>query len=440
MWIVWWLTHLPAIAREGGGTASPLMTGTLVLTTLALVIARLAPGARPTPAWLAGALAGIVSAALNLMLLLSKVAEQAGSNEELATAANQLQDNAFQIIFGFTAISSIVGAAAGWVGAVATRRHAHTKPVLWHARLSLVLPLLILPLVVVGGAVTSTESGMAVPDAVTTYNALPWLYPIELMSEPRIFLEHTHRLFGWLVGVGALTIAIWTTIADRRAWAKALVWGVAIAIGVQGLLGILRVGANEPSFALIHGVLAQIVFGAAVVQAALLLLPAAWGLELLGPTRVAARLLPPISGVAIVTLLLQLILGAKRRHFGLDAATWPHAAFSLVVVVALLTAAFVCMRGDRLTQPGRTLRRVGLALAWLIGIQFLLGWATLAVVGGHSADAVPIPVAQELASAHPIRTLEALVATAHQANGALLVGLTALAGTLGVCLRRLAAA
>lgn len=438
MWIVWWLTHLPAIAREGGGTASPIVTGILVLLTLALLIARAAPGARPAPAWLVGALAGVVSALLNLMLLLSKLAAPAGSVEELA--ANQLQDNALQIILGFTLISGAVGAAAGWLGGLARRPRAHVEPVAWHARLTLVLPLLILPLVVVGGAVTSTESGMAVPDAVTTYNALPWLFPIELMSEPRIFLEHTHRLFGWLVGVCALTIAIWTTVADRRVWARALVWGVGLAIGLQGLLGILRVGANEPAFALLHGVLAQLVFAATILQAALLLLPASWRLELLEPTRRAAKLLAPAAGVAFGALLIQLVLGATSRHFGADAATWAHVAFSLIVVGALLVTGFCCLRSDRLTAPGRTLRRVGLALAWLVGVQFLLGWATLGLVGGHSADTVPIPVADELATAHPIRTVEALVATTHQATGALLVGLVALAATLAVRLRALARA
>lgn len=435
MWIVWWLTHLPAIAQEGGGTASPVITGLLVLITLALVLARLAPTARPTSPALVGALAGVISAALNLMLLLSKVAEHTETTAEFASAANQLQDNAFQIIIGFTILSAAVGGAAGWVGGLIRRPASTAEPIAWHARLTLVLPILVLPLVVVGGAVTSTESGMAVPDAVTTYSAMPWLFPIELMSEPRIFLEHTHRLFGWLVGVCALTIALWTTFADRRAWAKVLTWGVGVAILFQGLLGILRVGANEPAFALIHGVLAQLVFAATLAQPALLLTPARWRDELVGVTRSAAKSLGPVLGVGLAALLIQLSLGAASRHFGADAATWVHAAFSLVVVGSVVVGAFVCQKADRLSGPGRALHRIGLALLWCVGIQFLLGWAALGLIGNNSADAVPIPVAEELAEAHPIRTAEAMVTTAHQATGAILLGLSALGAALAARLR-----
>ena len=70
----------------------------------------------------------------------------------------------------------------------------------------------------IGGLVTSTESGMAVPDWPGTFGANMFLYPIGLMAHPRIFLEHSHRLFGAMAGLVSILalLALWTGPARAR--------------------------------------------------------------------------------------------------------------------------------------------------------------------------------------------------------------------------------
>jgi hypothetical protein len=59
-----------------------------------------------------------------------------------------------------------------------------------------------------------------------------------------------------------------------------------------------------------------------------------------------------------------------------------------------------------------TLRRIGLGLVIVVGLQFALGWAAFFVGGAERTAANPA---------------EALIRTAHQANGAVLIAFAALA-------------
>ena len=60
-------------------------------------------------------------------------------------------------------------------------------------------------LIVIGGIVTSTDSGLAVPDWPTTFGYNMFLYPLSEMVGG-ILYEHSHRLMGSLVGM--LTIGL----------------------------------------------------------------------------------------------------------------------------------------------------------------------------------------------------------------------------------------
>ncbi|MEM7622337.1 MAG: hypothetical protein AAF235_03955, partial [Planctomycetota bacterium] len=155
-----------------------------------------------------GAGAAIVAALLNLLLLGSKLVEQPASTDELASAANQFRPNALLAAAAFVLFSAIAGLIAGVAGRALARRRASPPVDSTFAALTVAAAACFLPLLVVGGAVTSTESGMAVPDAVTSYGSLSFLFPISLMAgewgNARIFLEHTHRLFGTLVGLVTL--------------------------------------------------------------------------------------------------------------------------------------------------------------------------------------------------------------------------------------------
>src|SRR5690606_38999926 len=105
--------------------------------------------------------------------------------------------------------------------------------------------------------------------------------------------------------------------------------------------------------------------------------------------------------------LLQLILGAMYRHVRDSHSLWSHAGFSLVVFLFALLAGFApsAAHGDQ-GGIGRPLRRSGTLLIVVVVLQFLLGWATFSMGGrGLQADS----------------PAQALLRTAHQANGGLLL-------------------
>ncbi|MBI3799408.1 MAG: hypothetical protein HY268_20880 [Deltaproteobacteria bacterium] len=76
-------------------------------------------------------------------------------------------------------------------------------------RLALLTAVATFPLLFVGGLVTSTGAGLAVPDWPTTFGYNMFLYPWSKMVGG-IFYEHSHRLLG--SAVGFLTILLAATL------------------------------------------------------------------------------------------------------------------------------------------------------------------------------------------------------------------------------------
>src|SRR5277367_3385294 len=86
-------------------------------------------------------------------------------------------------------------------------------------------------LLVAGGMVTSTNSGMAVPDWPLSYGQ--WL--------PRmtggVFFEHGHRMIASFVGLMILIMAFWTQFDESRPGARRLAWWTLLGVCLQGVLG-----------------------------------------------------------------------------------------------------------------------------------------------------------------------------------------------------------
>src|SRR4030095_12820511 len=72
-------------------------------------------------------------------------------------------------------------------------------------------------LIFAGGLVTSTESGLSVPDWPNTYGYFMFFFPLEKMVGG-IRFEHTHRLIASTVGFLILVLAAWLWRAEPRAW------------------------------------------------------------------------------------------------------------------------------------------------------------------------------------------------------------------------------
>ena len=115
-------------------------------------------------------------------------------------------------------------------------------------------------LIFAGGMVTSTGSGLSVPDWPNTYGWFMFSFPVEYWVGG-IFYEHTHRLIASTVGFFILVLAIWLWRAEPRAWVRRLGYIALGAVITQGILGGLTVRYLLPDpISIAHASLAQIVF------------------------------------------------------------------------------------------------------------------------------------------------------------------------------------
>src|SRR5688572_8936582 len=115
-------------------------------------------------------------------------------------------------------------------------------------------------LIAAGGMVTSTGSGLSVPDWPNTYGWFMFSFPVEKWVGG-IFYEHSHRLIASTVGFLTVILAVWTWRVEPRAWVRWMGVGALVAVVLQGLLGGLTVLLLLPAPVSIgHAGLAQIFF------------------------------------------------------------------------------------------------------------------------------------------------------------------------------------
>ena len=116
----------------------------------------------------------------------------------------------------------------------------------WLRRFSKLLALSTLALIFIGGLVTSTSSGLSVPDWPTTYGYNMFLFPISQWVGG-IFYEHTHRLYASLVGLLTVVLAVWLHLkaADRRRARFAVILGEDEV--AQGIVSLRNLSNSEQS-------------------------------------------------------------------------------------------------------------------------------------------------------------------------------------------------
>src|SRR5437763_9650715 len=74
-------------------------------------------------------------------------------------------------------------------------------------------------LIFVGGLVTSTESGLSVPDWPTTYGWNMFTFPFSKWVGG-IFYEHSHRMLASFVGFLTIILTVWMWLREKRAWVR----------------------------------------------------------------------------------------------------------------------------------------------------------------------------------------------------------------------------
>jgi cytochrome c oxidase assembly protein subunit 15 len=166
-------------------------------------------------------------------------------------------------------------------------------------------------LVLAGSLVTSTGSGLAVPDWPTTYGWNMFTFPPSKWVGG-IFYEHGHRLVASTVGFLTIILATWLWLREPRRWLKKL-GGVALAsVILQGILGGLTVMYFLPdAISISHAALAEIFLCLTVSIA--LFTSSGW---IDGVGRVDDAALRRVATAATLIVYVQILLGATMRHTG----------------------------------------------------------------------------------------------------------------------------
>jgi heme a synthase len=169
-------------------------------------------------------------------------------------------------------------------------------------------------LIFAGGLVTSTGSGLSVPDWPNTYGWFMFTFPLEKMVGG-IFYEHSHRLIASTVGFLIVVLAIWLWRAEPRAWVRRLGYVALAAVITQGVLGGITVLWFLPkSISISHAGLAQLVF--CLTAAIALVTSRGWHNAYARGGTVPAddRGLQHIAIVSTAAIYVQIIAGATMRH------------------------------------------------------------------------------------------------------------------------------
>ncbi len=163
-------------------------------------------------------------------------------------------------------------------------------------------------LVSAGASVTSTGSGLAVPDWPLSFGTF---FPPMVGG---VLYEHGHRMIAGLVLVLTTILVVWLVRKDERAWIRKLALVALAALVVQALLGGLTVLLRLPTLVSVsHAGLAMAFFGV-IVSLALFTSP---GWRERPPA--LAGVVSSLRGLSLVTtgaIYLQILLGAVMRHTG----------------------------------------------------------------------------------------------------------------------------
>ena len=188
-------------------------------------------------------------------------------------------------------------------------------------------------LIFAGGLVTSTGSGLSVPDWPLSYGMV---FPPMVGG---IFYEHGHRMVATFVGFLTAVLTVWLWRQEGRRWLRRLGAAALAVVVLQGALGGLTVLAHLPaSVSVAHASLAQTFFCITVSIA--LFTSSAWRAPL--PPLVEAGGIPlrMLTVLTTAAIAVQLVLGAVMRHTesGLAIPDFPLSFGRIIPPVSSLTA------------------------------------------------------------------------------------------------------
>lgn len=257
-------------------------------------------------------------------------------------------------------------------------------------------------LLIAGAWVTSTGSGLSVPDWPLSYGQ--WMPPMV----GGVFYEHGHRVIAGCVAMLTLGLTVLVVMKEKRAWVRRLAIAASCMVLLQATLGGLTVLLRlPPAVSVSHAMLAQAFFCVLTVLACAT--HPVFSSERPG-SRPADKKLFVFSVVLVAAFFVQLFLGASVRHLhaGLSIPDFPtvyggwlpplwtpqisfhfaHRIGAYALTLATLFFAFKILATEKSDRV-----RVFLSLVWvgLLAVQILLGALTIwlqrpvVVTAGHLA-------------------------------------------------------
>lgn len=239
-------------------------------------------------------------------------------------------------------------------------------------------------LIFAGAMVTSTGSGLAVPDWPLSYGML---FPPMVGG---IFYEHGHRMIAAAVGLLTVIQAFWLQRREPKRWLRRVGWAALAAVIAQGLLGGLTViFLLPPAISVAHAALAELFLCTNIAIAF-------FTSELFGRLAGSSKEYEPAPVFRLALLLpvftfIQVLLGAVMRHLqaGLAIPDFPlsfgrvvpaFTSFAVVINYAHRTWAFV-VAAVAITLAVRLIGRgnappsrfLGSSLVVVLCVQIMLG-------------------------------------------------------------------
>lgn len=261
-----------------------------------------------------------------------------------------------------------------------------TPSPVWLRRFTKLVATSTLFLIFAGAMVTSTSSGLAVPDWPTTYGWNMFTFPLSKWVGG-IFYEHGHRLIASTVGFLTVVQAIWLQRSEPKKFVRRLGWISLAAVVVQGLLGGITVLLLLPkAVSVSHAALAEIFF---CLNVSIAFFTSRWYHDL---QKVEKGDAPVAMAWGLTTLVfLQIFAGAVLRHLGAGLAipdfplsfgrvipefvstgviaAFVHRAGGFIVAAAVIAMVLRLLRFD----AHHPLRGIAHLLLAVVSAQVLLG-------------------------------------------------------------------
>ena len=236
-----------------------------------------------------------------------------------------------------------------------------------HHRFTVMAAGFVLLLIVVGALVTSTDSGLSVPDWPTSFGSVYRMPPMT----GGVKFEHGHRMLAEFIGLLTIGVAVFTQKVDRRRWMRILGWSALGTVIAQGILGGLTVLFYlPPAISTAHATLGQTFF--CIMVSIAFFTSRSWVQEPAPVVSQSARpRLTTLSLFTVAAIWMQLIMGAAFRHSGIRLL--PHIVGAVVVFCLVSTLTLLTIKRHRTTPQ---LARPAVILLTLLLVQISLGLAS----------------------------------------------------------------